>query len=713
MDRFLENIHSLDKEVANKVLDILPNPIFIKSDEYKYVYVNEEFCKYIGKSKKEILGKSNYDLFSIEEADTYKVIDDAMIGNGIIEKESTIYVDDEYKHILTRKNKILYDRKPCLIGVITDITEIQKFQQNLIYKIKIERLIRNVSSILVNTGRGDQDKQLNQVLEEISRSLDIDRASIFTISDDKKNIILTNYWYKEKCKFEKDCFDETVEIEKIHWGMKKINNYEIFKVDNIEDMPKEAEYEKNRFRKKGIKSVLSIPLIFNNKVMGFIGFNLIKEQRKWKENEIILLMTLSEIIARFIEYRRVKERLTKIEKDLTFLVESTEIGVVTTDENGIITTTNKAYMKLIGCEGQKEVIGKNITQWVYNEENKSEFIELLKQNKHINDYSITYKKLNGEKVNLLVNAVIQKIGEKMKITALCKDDTERINLEKERIKLLEKSRRLNNELEYKVIQRTKELQNALVIAKEANKAKSEFLANMSHELRTPMNSIIGFSEILKEQYFGTLNEKQIEYVTDIHESGKHLLSLINDILDLSKVESGKLEVSINKENIKELIENTLIMVKEKSIKHRIKITYKYEEDIETLQVKTDTRKVKQIMYNLLSNAVKFTPDDGNIEVRVKKNLENIMVTVKDNGIGIDKKYQSKIFEEFFQVEGGMTGKTPGTGLGLSLTKKMANILGGSISVKSEGKNMGSEFILQIPMVFEGEKNEKNNIDSRR
>lgn len=253
------------------------------------------------------------------------------------------------------------------------------------------------------------------------------------------------------------------------------------------------------------------------------------------------------------------------------------------------------------------------------------------------------------------------------------------------------------ELEQRVEERTQEIQAVNKELVRANQAKSDFLANMSHELRTPLNAIIGFSEVLQDQYFGKLNEKQAEYLKDILESGRHLLSLINDILDLSKVEAGKAELELAPVNIKSLLENSLIMIKEKAAKHGIGLEIQVPEELADLEIQADERKLKQVMFNLLSNAVKFTPDGGNITVEAGKEQEELTLSVADTGIGIALNDQKKLFEEFYQVKGGKTGKTPGTGLGLALSKRFVELHGGRIRMESKGEGKGSRFSFTLPL----------------
>ena len=228
----------------------------------------------------------------------------------------------------------------------------------------------------------------------------------------------------------------------------------------------------------------------------------------------------------------------------------------------------------------------------------------------------------------------------------------------------------------------------------ANRHKSEFLANMSHELRTPLNAIIGFSEVLDEHMFGELNAKQDEYVRDIHSSGLHLLSLINDILDLAKVEAGRMELSLSTFNVPAALENAITLVRERAARHGVTLNMQVDEALDSIT--GDERKFKQILLNLLSNAVKFTPAGGKVELRGKQLPDCVEVSVTDTGIGISAADQALIFEEFRQVGGDYAGKPEGTGLGLTLARKFVEMHGGRIWVESElGK--GSTFSFTVPM----------------
>ena len=232
----------------------------------------------------------------------------------------------------------------------------------------------------------------------------------------------------------------------------------------------------------------------------------------------------------------------------------------------------------------------------------------------------------------------------------------------------------------------------------ASHHKSEFLANMSHELRTPLNAIIGFSEVLAEQMFGDVNEKQAEYLQDILSSGRHLLSLINDILDLSKVEAGRLELELGRFHLPTALDNAFTLVRERATRHGITLTQTVDAGVG--DIVADERKVKQILLNLLSNAVKFTPEGGRVGLTATVADGAVTIAVSDTGIGIAPEDQAAIFEEFRQVGRDDARKQEGTGLGLTLAKKFVELHGGRIWVQSQ-VGQGSTFSFTLPVRPDG------------
>jgi signal transduction histidine kinase len=238
-------------------------------------------------------------------------------------------------------------------------------------------------------------------------------------------------------------------------------------------------------------------------------------------------------------------------------------------------------------------------------------------------------------------------------------------------------------------------------AEAGNQAKSEFLANMSHELRTPLSAIIGFSTVLQGQMYGPLTEAQREYVKYISDSGHHLLSLINEILNLSKVESGTMALELGIFPLQEVLVTSLTMVREKALKHRIHLSYALGGGAD-IDICADQRKLKQIMFNLLSNAVKFTPDGGSITVQARRiadaqrSTPTVEISVTDTGIGIKQENMGKLFQPFSHIESTYTKQYEGTGLGLALTRRLVELHGGQIWARSE-YGRGSQFTFVIPI----------------
>jgi signal transduction histidine kinase/DNA-binding response OmpR family regulator len=281
----------------------------------------------------------------------------------------------------------------------------------------------------------------------------------------------------------------------------------------------------------------------------------------------------------------------------------------------------------------------------------------------------------------------------------------------------EEIRRLNQDLERRVIERTADLAQANARLEAANRLKSEFLASMSHELRTPLNAIIGFSEVLKDGLVGDLNAEQKQFAADILASGTHLLSLINDILDLSKVEAGMMQLEPEPLRIEPLLASALTVVKEKAAKQKVTLDLKVEPALPAIHA--DARKLKQIAFNLVSNAVKFTPEGGRVTIAARcvprdavafqgtvparvlplpegNDAHFIEISVRDTGIGIEEKDLGRLFEPFVQIDSSLARSQPGTGLGLALIRRLAELHGGTAGVASR-PGEGSTFAVWIPL----------------
>ena len=376
------------------------------------------------------------------------------------------------------------------------------------------------------------------------------------------------------------------------------------------------------------------------------------------------------------------------------LIESNIDALMTTDPQGIISDVNQQMIALTG-RTRDELIGAPFKNCFTDPARADAAIKRVLTENKVSNYELTVRAQNGEETVVSYNAAtFHNRDRKLQgVFAAARDVTE-----------------------LKRIERT--LQEKNIELEHASRMKSEFLATMSHELRTPLNAIIGFSEALKDGLIGKLSDTQHEYIGDIFTSGQHLLSLINDILDLSKVEAGMMALELEAVDLKSLLTNSLTIVREKAAAQRISLELEADEDLGAPQL--DMRKTKQIVYNLLSNAVKFSANGGRVKLRVRRvsrksvgTLENswpahnfpladnehvefLEISVSDSGIGISRENMAKLFQPFSQIDSSLARKFEGTGLGLAMVKLLAELHGGTVAVASaEGE--GACFAVWLPL----------------
>jgi PAS domain S-box-containing protein len=364
------------------------------------------------------------------------------------------------------------------------------------------------------------------------------------------------------------------------------------------------------------------------------------------------------------------------------LLEASIDAMMTTDPEGMITDVNMQMEALTGCT-REELMGASFKNYFTDQTRAADGIKQVLRDNRLTDYELTARASDGRETEVSYNATTfyDRAGKLQGVFAAARDVTERKRLEQA---LQEK----NVELEH------------------ASHMKSEFLANMSHELRTPLNAIIGFSEVLKDGLLGELLVQQQDYVNDIFKSGTHLLSLINDILDLSKVEAGKMTLELEQIEVATLVQESLLVVREKALVHRISMVIDVPDTLAGFgSIWLDARKVKQILYNLLSNAVKFTADGGTLTLRARR-VDRVEVpdgcyphylelAVSDTGIGISAIDQQKLFRPFSQIDSSLARRYQGTGLGLVMVQHLAIIHGGKVAMQSV-QGQGSIFTVWLP-----------------
>ncbi len=409
--------------------------------------------------------------------------------------------------------------------------------------------------------------------------------------------------------------------------------------------------------------------------------------------ERVILLAIEDITERReiengLEKTRKELEATKISEDeareyAESIINTVREPLIALDQDLRVVTASRSFYEVFKVN-PKETVG----QLIYDLGNKQwnipklrELLEtILPQKTTFDNYEVEHDFATiGRRIMLLNARQIQRVLGKERVILLAIEDiTERREIENGLKKAHEELKELATEL------------------KRTARVKSEFLANMSHELRTPLNSINGFSEVLYDETFGPLNEKQRQYVNNILTSGKHLLSLINQILDMAKVEAGKMKLALSSLPMKSLLNEIPMLVADMVSKKKIEMLLEIAEGLPNIEA--DELKVKEIIYNLLSNAVKFTPEGGKIGIRAKRVDSEIEVVVWDTGIGIAPENMEKIFEGFFRVDTPYSRVTEGTGLGLPLSKKLVELHGGKFSVESAGLSKGTSVRFTLPII---------------
>jgi PAS domain S-box-containing protein len=347
------------------------------------------------------------------------------------------------------------------------------------------------------------------------------------------------------------------------------------------------------------------------------------------------------------------------------LIEASLDPLVTISAQGKITDVNEASVQATGVP-REQLIGTDFSNYFTEPEKAREGYQQVFSKGFVRDYGLAIRHVTDRVMDVLYNASVYKDdkGKVLGVFAAARDVTERKRFEQS--------------------------------LQQANRLKSEFLANMSHELRTPLNGIIGFTEFLIDEKPGPLKLKQKEYLSDVLNSARHLLQLINDVLDLAKIEAGKMELHPEIFSVRKAVDEVNAVIKGIAHKKNITITVGVGEGLDAVML--DQHKFKQVLYNLLSNAVKFTDENGHVDVYACRiDLDRLVVRVRDTGIGIKADDISRLFTEFQQLDTGTARRFEGTGLGLALTKKIIEFQCGKIDIESEpGK--GSTFSVVLPIV---------------
>jgi PAS domain S-box-containing protein len=643
------------REYSESIVETVCKPLVVLSPELRIVTANQCFYETFQVTPEETIGNFIYDLGNRQwDIPKLRVLFEDILPNESVfngYEVDHVFLEIGRKVMLLNAREILRENvgSHVILLAMEDITARREAEEALLKAGALQNAIFNSAnfSSIATDARGviqifnvGAERMLGYTAAEV-----VDTITPADISDPQEVVARAQ--------------ELSIEFETpITPGFEAL----IFKASRgIEDI-----YELTYIRKDGSRfpAVVSVTAL-RDEADAIIGYLLIGTDNKARKQ----IET---------EQAQLSQRLRDHQFYTRSLFEANIDASMTSDPGGIITDVNKQMEVLTGCT-RDELIGAPFKNYFTDPERAEAAIKLVLGEKKLNDFELTACARDGVETVVSFNATTfyDRDRKLQGVFAAARDVTER--------------KRLDQALQEKNV----ELDSARAIAEKSSLTKSEFLANMSHELRTPLNSVIGFSEVLQDQLFGPINPKQQEYVGNIITSGRHLLSLINDILDLSKVEAGKMGLDLDTFALSDTLGASMNILRERALKSGLELHLDLDPRADVL-VMADQRKLKQILFNLLSNAVKFTPTAGSVQLSAVRDGNFLEITVADSGIGIREEDIPKLFQAFTQLESAYTKGFEGTGLGLALTRQLVEMHGGRIWVKSEfGK--GSRFSFTIPI----------------
>ena len=679
----LQESEKMYREVVENASDI----IYSTDRNGKFTYANPAALRVVGYSLEELRKLSYLDLILPD----YRRKVQTTYFRQFLGKLPSPYVEFPFQ---TNSGEVRWfgqNASPVLDGqsivgfqvIARDITERKHAEKRLATQYAVARALAESATLAEAAPR---------LLEAICESLDWDHAEVWSIlwsANSQANVLrCTGTWHPPSLSFPE--FETATRQIEFPPGVGLPGRvWASGEPAWIPDVTQDANFPRAPIaEKEGLRAGFAFPIQLGGEVLGVIGL-FSREIRPPDDDTLQMLTSVSSQISHFIGGRQGEEALRNAEARYRVLFEQSPNGVLLMDlETGKTIEANETAHKQLGYTSE-EFAALRISDYEVLEKPEETARHMQKIIREGNDdFETLHRTKSGEIRNMYVWAKTIQLSDRGLFYAIFQDITERKQAEQEILKL-------NAELEQRVAERTADLNRANIDLERSVRVKDEFLANMSHELRTPLTGILGLSESLEEQIVGLLNEKQQNYVHTIRESGHHLLTLINDILDLAKIEAGQITLDFSEVDIRPLCESSLRMVKELAQKKHQDIGLEMDDGMGLIWA--DNRRLKQMIINLLSNAVKFTPEGGRIglEVHAYQDENKVMITVWDSGIGITENDLTLLFQPFVQLDSSLARESTGTGLGLALVAQMARLHGGSVNVASEpGK--GSRFTISLP-----------------
>ena len=672
----IESIDSYNQERKKARWDFLSEATFegiILHNQGVILDVNHILAEMTGYEIEELIGKNGFELVT---SDSQEIIrNNIFSGYEQPYKVTAIRKDGSTFPAEIQAKIISYASQNIRVAAIRDITERNRVETALQKK---EYLLRKQSKTLVELAsskafiQGDIIDSVREITRAAAITLNIEKVGVWLYNKDNSQLESINLYNSKSKIHSKSSVLKKEDYPNYFAALEKGINF----TTNIPETSITQELSKIYLSVFGVASVLNVPICLRGQVVGIVchvySDDDISLSRQWSLEEETFASSIADFVTLAIEAserKAAQKALKQSEAQFKAIFERSSMGICLVDIKGKIVDINPALCEILKYDFH-ELNQKTFANYICFENGDVEIFKQLMLG-NVERLEIERQLLHKDDVkiwsHLSISLIVRASGKPKYFLAIVEDISERKKTELQ-------------------------LRESKEAAEVGSKAKSEFLATMSHELRTPLNAIMGLSQLLQQEIIGSINDKQKEYIDCIYSSGVHLLELINDILDLSKVEAGKEELSLLPLQIEDLCNYVISTVRESAEEKGLELVYSIEKKLNTCIA--DERRIKQMLLNLLTNAIKFT-SEGKVSLQVKKLPQGIAFRVSDTGIGIKPHQFQYLFEPFKQLDSQLNRQYEGTGLGLSLTRKLARLHGGDVTVEStSGK--GSRFTLFLP-----------------
>ncbi|MCQ1534943.1 PAS domain S-box protein [Methanosarcina sp. KYL-1] len=658
-----------NEKLLRSMMDAITESAILVEPDSTVVYINETAARRLKTTPEECIGRKLNRLLPEEIKNSRK----QMFDSALAERRPVKFKDMRGGHYCLNNIYPVYDSSNQLsyFAIFSmNITEYKESKNKLKWELAVNRSLAELADALIDPNNSIET--IANIVLSVSQELTGSEHGYVSSIDPETgdNVCHTLTRMMENCSIKENA--KRIAFPKRPDGLypkllgHSLNTKKGFYTNSPEMYPGSGGAPEGHI---SLNNFLSVPAIVGDELMGQIS--LANSKRGYSDSEFEAIRKVAALYALALQQKRASMELQYRDTILKSIFESTVDGIFVVDKNHKILFSNSKLVKMLkipealaSTKNYEKLFAFFLGQVKCPEEYVLKEQTIYSSNETDNSY-IHFK--DGRTFESLSTPLISNGITKGRVWSI-RDVTEKAEAEKA-------------------------LVNAKIHAEEANRTKSEFLTTMSHELRTPLNSVIGYSNILLTQMFGPLNERQLKYLNNISISGNHLLNLINDILDISRIESGDVSLSFETVSVADVFEDVKNIAVPLATSKKISMDFSAEPL--NLEIYADKIKFKQILHNLVNNALKFTPENGYVQVETKKSRNIIEISVRDSGIGIPEDKQKTIFEPFKQVDSSLSRMYNGTGLGLTIVKKFVEMHGGEIRVKSEVEK-GSTFTIIMP-----------------